>query len=313
LPNGNSIITTNLASTTTITPNGIETLYFTSGVGGGSGRVDTLVNSGGSQFFMGAGINSPADSNSLRIELSALTDALIDHESVIGRLLGLTMRTEGTLNLTAGFGASGATPALPVQFASSGVGGSANPTIRLTNTNATGSVATEIYKNKPTAGANGDELFNQSVFGKDSNNSKQEYTRISHTIRDATAGAEDGSIQMGCFVNGAYSNFIQLNGNDALLVPNGEVNVLRPIDLSTDSGGVIKTSGSGSVNLNLDASTSVGTGAIALKTKDGVAGSGGGLLLTGNTLLSGSAGGTSGQHLCLTIGGTVYKIKLENP
>jgi hypothetical protein len=37
------------------------------------------------------------------------------------------------------------------------------------------------------------------------------------------------------------------------------------------------------------------------------------LVLTGNTLLSGSSGGNSGQHLCLTIGGTVYKIALQNP
>jgi hypothetical protein len=313
VPNGNSIVITDLINTTRVNDNGIESSYFASGPSGGVGRVDTVVANASAQVFLGATDLATLAQQSLRTELAANSDAVIDHETVAGTIRSLTLRTEGTLNLTAGFGASGATTVLPVQIASSGVGGALNPTLRLTNTNATGSVATEIYKNKPTAGANGDGLFVQSVFGKDSNNTKQEYTRVSHTIRDATAGAEDGSLEMGCFVNGAYANFIQLNGNDALLVPNGEVNVLRPIDLSTDSGGVIKTSGSGSVNLNLDATTSQGTGAIALKTKDGVAGDGSGLLLTGNTLLAGSAGGSSGQHLCLTIGGTVYKIKLENP
>ena len=190
-------------------------------------------------------------------------------------------------------------------------GGQANPCLLLNNTNATGSVAMEVYKAKPTAGVAGDVLFNQSVYGKDSANTKQEYTRISHTIRDPTNGAEDGSIEIGAFVNGTYTNFIQLNANDT---PIGEVNIFRPLDFigGSDANSTIKTSGTGSVNLNIDTTGSAGTGAIALKTKNGVAGSGGGLLLTGNTLLSASAGGNSGQHLCLTIGGTVYKIALLN-
>jgi hypothetical protein len=169
-----------------------------------------------------------------------------------------------------------------------------------------------VYKSKPTAGVAGDQLFNQSVYGKDSANAKQEYTRISHTIRDPTNGLEDGSIEIGAFVNGAYTNFIQLNANDA---PIGEVNIFRPIDFigGSDANNTIRTSGTGSVNLNLDATGSVGAGAIALKTKNGTAGSGAGLLLTGDTLLSATSGGSSGQHLCLTIGGVVYKIALLNP
>jgi hypothetical protein len=193
----------------------------------------------------------------------------------------------------------------------SAAGGATNPLLTLQNTNATGSVAMEVYKDKPTAGANGDVLFTQSVFGKDSGNVKQEYTRITSTIRDATAGAEDGSMELGCFVNGAFTNFIQLNANDT---PIGEVNFTRPLDFigGSDANATIKVSGTGSVNLNLDATVSAGAGAIALKTKDGTAGSGAGLVLTGNTLLNATAGGNSGQHLCLTIGGTVYKIALLN-
>lgn len=321
-------------------------------------------------------------------------------------------------------------------------GGALNPQLSLTNTNATGSVALEVYKQKPTAGLAGEPIFTQSCFGKDSINNKQEYTRITHTIRDPTNGSEEGSIEMGCFIGGTYANMIQLNGVDT---PAGEVNVLRPIDLSTGSTGLIKVSGTGSTDITLDATPSVGNGKIILKpkevvgtstisvplttapadelvieksannttfyqvggalansnaqmrlgtgglrlvtinptvaptfqldnasfqtaqhqfvgtnynlslpssgeinfinanldmnsgsiltsagnitldasassgagsvnlfTKAGVAGSGAGLVLSGNTLLSPTAGGNSGQHLCLTIGGVVYKIALLN-
>jgi hypothetical protein len=66
-------------------------------------------------------------------------------------------------------------------------------------------------------------------------------------------------------------------------------------------------------DLTLTGTLSSGTGAVDIKTKDAVAGSGTGLILTGNTLLNASAGGNSGQHLCLTINGSVYKIALLNP
>jgi hypothetical protein len=211
--------------------------------------------------------------------------------------------TSDTLNATAN----------QLSFTSASAGGATNPAmLQLTNTNATGSVYTEIYKNKPTAGVAGDTLFQQSVWGKDGANNKQEFSRITTSIRDNTSGAEDGSMEFGVFVNGGFATFVQLNGNDT---PIGEVNFTRPLDFigGSDANSTIKTSGTGSVNLNLDTTGSAGTGAIALRTKNGVAGSGGGLLLTGNTLQSGSAGGNSGQHLCITLNGVAYKIRLENP
>jgi hypothetical protein len=149
----------------------------------------------------------------------------------------------------------------------SNAGGALNPQVILTNTNGTGSVAMEIYKNKPTVGVVGDPLFTQSVFGKDAtlpNGNKQEYTRITHTIRDPTAGSEEGSIEMGCFVGGTYQNLIQLNGVDA---PSGEVNILRPLDLTTGSTGLIKVSGSTSTDMTLDATLSQGTGNININPK----------------------------------------------
>jgi hypothetical protein len=160
----------------------------------------------------------------------------------------------------------------------------------------------EVYKNKPTAGVNGDVLFQQSVYGKDSGNAKQEYTIITHTIRDITAGAEDGSMEMSAIVNGAFQSFIQINGNE------NETNFLRPLDMT---GNNIRTT-TGSLAINTASSATAGA-VLTLATKDGTPGSGLGLALTGDTLLSPTAGGNSGQHLCLSIGGTVYKIKLENP
>jgi hypothetical protein len=141
-----------------------------------------------------------------------------------------------------------------ITITNSGVGGQSNPTLTINNTNATGSVALEIYKNKPTAGIAGDVLFNQSVYGKDAGNAKQEYTRISHTLRDSSSGVEDGSIEMGCFVNGAFANFLQINGNE------NEVNCLKVLDMGgnnirTTTGsltldGTSAPSGSGDINLN---------------------------------------------------------------
>jgi hypothetical protein len=107
-----------------------------------------------------------------------------------------------------------------------GIGGQAYPALILTNTNTTGSVALEIYKEKPTAGADGDVLFNQSVYGKDSANARSEFTRITHTIRDRTAGIEDGSIEFGCFVNGSNNTLLQLNGNE------NQINCLTNLDMN---------------------------------------------------------------------------------
>ena len=191
----------------------------------------------------------------------------------------------------------------------SDVGGTANPLLTLQNTNAgNNSVYMEVYKDKGSAGSSGDTLFQQSVWGKDSANNKQEYTRITHTIRANTSGVEEGSIEMGTFADGVYSNFIQINGND---IPSGEVNVLRPIDLSTGSTGLIKTSGTGSVDLTMDATTSAGAGGVVLKTKNAT----GSIAITGDQITTVTAGLNTGRHLRIFLPNasgvlTPYKINL---
>jgi hypothetical protein len=157
--------------------------------------------------------------------------------------------------LTAGNSATGTMAT--ITLIDTDVGNIANPILSLQNSNATGSVALECYKNKPTAVVNGDVLFTQSVFGKDSALNKQEYTRINHTIRDGTAGVEDGSIEFGCFVNGAVNTFLQINGNE------NEVNILRPLDMT---GNAIRTT---TGNIPINATASSGTGHIDITSKTG--------------------------------------------
>jgi len=77
------------------------------------------------------------------------------------------------------------------------------------------------------------------------------------------------------------------------------------------NGNDIRTA-SGSLSVGCSTSSTAGA-VLTLATKDNVAGSGAGLALTGNTLISPTSGGNSGQHLCLTIGGVAYKIQLLNP
>jgi hypothetical protein len=177
-----------------------------------------------------------------------------------------------------------------LSMTSASAGGQANPLLTLTNTNATGSVALEVYKNKPTAGSNGDVLFNQSVYGKDSGNAKQEYTRIAHTIRDNIAGTEDGSIEMSCFVAGSVSTFLQLNGVE------NEVNCLKVLDMT---GNNIRTT---TGDMTITAFASTGTGDIDIQAK-GDAQIGGG---TGNTNVYNTNG-----NIQLTAGGVASDLELN--
>ena len=329
---------------------GVDTTFFQAGVA--SSNADLTNSSGNAQLFLSSTNLATPSAHSLRAEVPLVGNATIEHSTIVGANRDLTISTLGKMNIlsgntgfllqgsptgggniqgsstgvisiNAGNSATGTIianagtasgNANPVLIQSSGAGGASLPMLRLENTNATGSVAIEIYKNKPTAGANGDVLFTQSVYGKDSGNTKQEYTRITSTIRDATAGAEDGSLELGCFVNGGFANFIQLNANDA---PIGEVNFTRPLDFigGSDANSTIKTSGTGSVNLNLDATTSAGAGGIVLKTKNST----GSLSITGDKMTSITSGGNSGHYMVITLPDPttglprVYKIQLLDP
>jgi hypothetical protein len=301
------------------------------------------VNGGGSEVLISSVNLSSASSQFLRLETPLSGDALIEHNNPSGgRNLGFT--TTGNLLITADNMSSTATN---LTLTSPSTGNITAPLLTLTNTNTNGSVAMECYKNKPTASVNGDVLFTQSVFGKDSGNAKQEFTRINHTVRDTTAGVEDGSIEFGCFVNGAINTFLQINGNE------NEINALRNLDMGgnsirTSAGNLeittASSSGAGNMNLtgksagittvsattlNLTASSiltmsATGSGAYMSATinddisLNSVAGdiintvTAGDLVFSGVNIQSNTAGGNSGEHLRIKLNGVYYKIKLEN-
>ena len=179
------------------------------------------------------------------------------------------------------------------------------PILELNNAFATAGNTTGVpsikYNKSGRNAVAGDVIGSQHFYGKNYAGTSTEFANIEASVRNTGVGNDDGSIAFSGLINGTMTEFFRINGADS------ENNMFLPLDMNAQT---IKSS---TGNLNLSASGSTGTGSISLTTKNGVAGSGGGLLLTGNTLLSGSSGGSSGQHLCLTIGGTVYKIALLNP
>jgi hypothetical protein len=186
-------------------------------------------------------------------------------------------------------------------------GGLTNPILKMENTNSAGStggsVAMEVYKNKPSGATAGDVLFNQSVYGNDSALNKQEYTRISHTIRDSATSGEDGSIEFGCFVAGSFANFLQINGLE------NEINFTKPLDMV---GNNIRSS-TGSMTITTVASTGLGNITAIARGDVSVGATGSGsvsLTATGSgsvSLTSGTGGGAvniSGLAVNLTSNGT---------
>ena len=135
------------------------------------------------------------------------------------------------------------------------VGGGLNPILVLQNTNATGSVVQEVYKNKPTPTLGGETLHSLLVYGKDAGNLKQEFGRIVFTTRDNTSGTEDGSIEFGCQNAGVATTFLQINGIE------NEINALKNLDMG---GNQIRTN---TGDLTITSVPSSGTGNMALSAK----------------------------------------------
>jgi len=262
--------------------------YFTTPSGGGGmitsvgGGANITVDNITNPAIPTVSLSSPLTAN-LNVGTQDITTSVLNADIDI-----TTNGTGGVHIVQAGVSANGA-----VRIIQTGSGTIANPALRLVNQNASGSVGLEIYKNNPNPGSTGEVLHTQSVFGKDSTNAKQEYTRISHTIRQADVGTEDGSIEFGCFTNGTFQNYIQLNGND---VPSGEVNILKPLDLGQGSSGQIKTS---VPNQNINISSD-GLGYVALNSASGQV-----QLNGGNSVI---AKGVNGVHLQTGLG--VDKLKV---
>jgi hypothetical protein len=98
----------------------------------------------------------------------------------------------------------------------------------------------------------------------------------------------------------------------------GSISAGTNIDITgTLSGPIVNLQSPLTSSLNIGSQNIVGTeisinssSTLNLITADNVTGSGQGLILTGNTLISDTSGSDSGKHLAITINGVVYKITL---
>jgi hypothetical protein len=190
--------------------------------------------------------------------------------------------------------------------------------------------------------AAGDTISAISSWGKDGAGTSREWSRIQTKTENVGAGNQDGTLSIFNSVNGVVSETFNFNGGQ------NENNSFRPLDMN---GNAIRTT-SGDLTLNATASTGTGhiilqpklsgevqiAGAIAqlsspagqlnIVANTNISMSGNNitetsltshtiatpsLVFTGALLQSGSSGGNSGQHLVITLNGTPYKIKLENP
>lgn len=234
----------------------VSVLYENQTIGASYQGTGTIIsNAGASTMTLTSSNIAAASSQQLRVECPAIGDTLIEHTYLGATQRNLDITTQGNFSVLAAgsggislnAGGSGGGLCFPTTITNSNIGGQANPLLTLTNSNATGAVAVEIYRNKPTAGAIGDVLHLQSVYGKDGTNAKQEYTRITHTLRDGGSGTEDGSIEFSCFRAGAINTFLQINGVE------NEINVLKNIDMSgydlrTNQGDMVISSAGSSGN-----------------------------------------------------------------
>ena len=180
-------------------------------------------------------------------------------------------------------------------------GAIANPSFIFRETNATATafptIKTEKLSVVPIAGNPISAITNWAA---DSAGTQREWSRIQTKVENITPGNQDSTISFFTSVNGAVSEVFNLNGAQ------NENNSFRPLDMN--GNGIINTSGS----LSVGCSTSSTAGAtLTLATKDNVAGSGAGLILSGNTLITAVAGVASANYLTLTINSVVYKIALQ--
>jgi hypothetical protein len=114
------------------------------------------------------------------------------------------------------------------------------PMLQLKNTAAsTTGVYMEAYKEKPSAGVGGDEIFRLSMQGKNSTNFKEEYGRITCNIRDPSGSGvgADGQLLFAVPVNDAMSTFIDINGNS------NRINLLK--DVAWGNGSIQNTAYTG--------------------------------------------------------------------
>ena len=134
-------------------------------------------------------------------------------------------------------------------------GGSANPSVRITNSNAsTGGVNVDFYKNR--TGATNDIVSALNFYGKDNAGTKTQFGGIESVITSAGGGGGvDGALDFYSCVNGGKSLVFRMNGAD------NENNSFRPLDMNGNN--IVTNSG----NMTITTSASTGTGNMTLTSK----------------------------------------------
>lgn len=308
----------------------------------GTGNI--ITNGGASSMTLTSANISAGQSQLLRLECPASGDALIEHQAV-GVVRNLDITTTGQFSATAGsagFLLSGS--------AGCSIAGNAGGQLLLTagstggeifTTSATSSFSSPIYSFENTNASNasypvmrfsrpipastaGDTIGGISYWADDASGVYREWGRIAGFAQNVATGNQDGRIGIWTTINGATPvEVFNFNGAD------NENNSFRPLDvngnaLKTSSGNLTiestASSGSGIITLNALQSVNINSGGgsnIGLNTSSGNftlnTGATGEVQLTGTKLQSNTAGGSSGQHLVITLNGSVYKIALLNP
>ena len=112
----------------------------------------------------------------------------------------------------------------------------------------------EYYKSGRNTIA-GDIICSEKFYAKNYAGVKTLFSKIEASVRNTSAGNDDGAVGIFATLNGVMSEFFRFNGAD------GENNTFYPIDLNNQA---IKSS---SGNINITANASTGTGNITLTPK----------------------------------------------
>ena len=320
IPNGNSINMSVDTYTTTYRKDGVG-VRDTFAPSSYDGKADFYSTNGTSAVLLESEFIGTSK-HRLEEKTPLVGDAVIEHTTLSGTSRNLVISSQGNITTTASSGGtatlSGGTSgnasitcstgaviaSADTQVFASGLAGAVatpNFTMRNSNVAPTSYPSLKLDKSGVVAPALG-TISAISSWAVDATGTSREWSRIQTKTENVTAANQDGTLSIFNSVNGVVSETFNFNGAQ------NENNSFRPLDMN---GNAIRTT-SGSMEINTSASSTTGA-VLTLATKDNVAGSGAGLALTGNTLQSGTAGGHFGQHLCLTINGTPYKIALLNP
>jgi hypothetical protein len=285
------------------------------------------INTSGATCSVQASSITSGVSQLLRMEAPLSGDAVLEHLVPGAGTQNLKIQSSNNILLTSDNLTSTATN---LRMLATGLGGVSNPTLTLQNSNATQDTNPNIELNKTGRNLVGGEIIGSvSMFGLDATAQKTEFSRIQTKAEAVTTGNEDGTLSIFNSVNGVLFETFNFNGGQ------NENNSFRPLDLNgnnlrTSSGGLTidttSSSGSGDISITGKASSIMTLSATQINlnstggnnvnltsTGDVNISAVNNLIFTGAALQSGSSGGSSGQHLVITLNGNQYKIDLKNP